>query len=243
MRNLRPRGRGVGLLVLVTAGLAVAAGVAYATIPDGAGVYTACKLNVTGTIRLIDPSGPSTSLLSHCTSLETQITWNQRGPKGDTGLPGTNGKDGINGTNGVNGTDGLPGKDGLPGNDGANGTNGQNGADGAKGDKGDPCLPTTPACVGPVGPAGPAGVSGYEIRTEYLTLAPDTGDGKTVSCPSGKKVLSGGVNPNSAVDFSDDHPVQPNENAGLYGWTVAGFNHTAFVTVTFQIWAICAIAN
>ena len=33
-----------------------AAGIAYATIPDGNGVFTACKLSATGTIRLIDPS-------------------------------------------------------------------------------------------------------------------------------------------------------------------------------------------
>jgi hypothetical protein len=55
---------------------------------------------VTGTVRLIDPSLPSTNLMSHCTSLEVQITWNQKGqtgpvgpqgPKGDKGDPGTNG--------------------------------------------------------------------------------------------------------------------------------------------------------
>ena len=44
----------------VVIGLALAAlttaGIAYATIPDANGVYTACRLNITGTIRLIDPS-------------------------------------------------------------------------------------------------------------------------------------------------------------------------------------------
>ena len=68
---------------------ALAGGVAYATIPDGAGVYTACKLNALGTIRLIDPSLPASSLLSHCTALETAISWNQRGQKGDPGQNGT----------------------------------------------------------------------------------------------------------------------------------------------------------
>ena len=67
------------------------AGAAYAAIPDGAGVYTACRLNNVGTIRLIDPSGPSTSLLSHCTSFETKITWNQQGPAGAPGKDGANG--------------------------------------------------------------------------------------------------------------------------------------------------------
>ena len=37
--------------------------------PPTASLYTACKLKATGTIRLIDPSGPSSSLLSRCTSL------------------------------------------------------------------------------------------------------------------------------------------------------------------------------
>ena len=79
-----------GVMVLVGAlVLLAAAGAAYATIPDGGGVYTACRLNGVGTIRLIDPSGPSSSLLSHCTSIETQITWNQKGQPGAAGPPGT----------------------------------------------------------------------------------------------------------------------------------------------------------
>jgi hypothetical protein len=75
-----------------------AAGIAYATIPDGGGVYTACMLKNVGTIRLIDPSLGSASLMGHCTSLETQISWNQQGP------PGINGTNGTNGTNGVSPT-------------------------------------------------------------------------------------------------------------------------------------------
>ena len=44
------------VFALAAAALLVAAGVAYATIPDANGVYTACRLKATGTIRLIDPS-------------------------------------------------------------------------------------------------------------------------------------------------------------------------------------------
>ena len=52
-------GRRSRRLVLVTLTLlALAAGIAYATIPDGGKVYTACMLNGVGTIRLIDPSLP-----------------------------------------------------------------------------------------------------------------------------------------------------------------------------------------
>ncbi len=118
----------------ILAGLVLAAalvgGVAWATIPNENGVYTACKLNATGTIRLIDPSGPSTSLLSRCTTRETQITWNQKGPKGE------------------------------PGGAGANGTNGVDGTNGADGAKGDPCLATDPGCIGPKGDTGAAGAQG-----------------------------------------------------------------------------------
>jgi hypothetical protein len=71
--------------------LLAAAGAAYATIPDSGGVYTACRLNGIGTIRLIDPSGPSGSLLSHCTSIETQISWNQKGQPGAAGPAGSPG--------------------------------------------------------------------------------------------------------------------------------------------------------
>ena len=67
----------VAALALVTAG-----GIGYAAIPDSNGVFTACRLNGVGTIRLIDPAAtPASSLLNHCTNLETQISWNQGGPK------------------------------------------------------------------------------------------------------------------------------------------------------------------
>ena len=103
MRIRHPRRKGVLALVGAVVLLTVA-GVAYATIPDSGGVYTACRLNGVGTIRLIDPSSPSTSLLSHCTSFETQITWNQKGQKGDTGAPGQKGDTGAPGQNGVSPT-------------------------------------------------------------------------------------------------------------------------------------------
>ncbi len=160
----------------ILAGLVLAAalvgGVAWATIPDDNGLYTACKLNASGTIRLIDPSGPTTSLLSRCTSYETKITWNQKGPKGEPGAAGANG---TNGAAGSNGTDGAPGAKGDPclatdpacigpkgdtGAAGMDGTNGPNGINGTDGAKGDPCLATDPACVGPKGDTGAAGIAG-----------------------------------------------------------------------------------
>src|SRR3954452_22519821 len=90
MRQIFGR-RGARITILAVVLFALAGGIAYATIPDSGGVYTACMLKNVGTIRLIDPSLPSSNLLSHCTSLETQITWNQRGQRGDSGAPGPNG--------------------------------------------------------------------------------------------------------------------------------------------------------
>ena len=119
-----------------------------------------------GTIRLVDPSLPASNLMSHCTSLETQITWNQQGqpgpqgPNGATGPAGPTGGKGLAGTNGTNGTDGtsvltaaeLAGPNCLFGGSsftaangvtyacngapGDNGTNGTNGTDGTKGTNG-----------------------------------------------------------------------------------------------------------
>lgn len=83
-------GRRARRVVLAAVALfAAAAGIAYATIPDGNGVYTACMLNKVGTVRLIDPSLPASNLMSHCTSFETQITFNKQGPQGLPGPAGT----------------------------------------------------------------------------------------------------------------------------------------------------------
>jgi hypothetical protein len=143
-------------------GAALAGGVAWATIPGDGDVYTACKLNALGTIRLIDPSLSTKTLLGHCTPNETQITWSQKGPKGDTGAAGTNG---TNGTNGINGAP-CPASDlacrGPQGANGSDGTNGAPGADGAPGPKGDPCLPNVPECRGPQGDPGPRGEPGKD---------------------------------------------------------------------------------
>ena len=136
---------------------AILGGVAYATIPSDTNVFTACMLKNVGTIPLIDPSLSSSSLLSHCASLEAQLSWNQKGQPSAAGLPGPAGtagpagpagKDGagVNGSaeaagancdaggvqlataNGV--TYVCDGKNGRDGKDGTNGTNGREGKDG-----------------------------------------------------------------------------------------------------------------
>src|SRR6478609_5398168 len=68
--------------------LVVAGGIAYAAIPDaGTSTYHACLLNNVGTIRIIDPSLAPSSPLQHCKpTFETEITFAQRGLKGEQGL-------------------------------------------------------------------------------------------------------------------------------------------------------------
>ena len=87
-----------GLLIAATLGA-----VASATIPGDGNVYNACMLKNVGTIRLIDPSLASSNLMSHCTSLETPVSWNQKG------LPGAAGPAGTKGDKGDPGAQGPPG--------------------------------------------------------------------------------------------------------------------------------------
>jgi len=91
---------------LAAAAIAVAAlagaGIAYATIPGAGAVYTACMLKNVGTVRLIDPSLPASKLMSHCTSLETEVTWNQQGQPGTPGAPGAPGQGVVLGDAGAN---------------------------------------------------------------------------------------------------------------------------------------------
>jgi hypothetical protein len=157
--------RGRVALIALAVGL-VTAGLAYATIPDSNGVYTACKLNATGTIRLIDPS--LSGLLGRCNaSLETQISWNQKGQKGD------------------------PGAAGAPGAKGDPGAPGEKGEKGDKGDKGDPggsfvgsACSTTGGATGTVrmsvAETGPISLS-CSVATDCVTPVHSNGLGQTYS--------------------------------------------------------------
>jgi type VI secretion system secreted protein Hcp len=69
-------------VVLVAVALAVAAGVAYATIPGTDGVIHGCY-NKAGVLRVIDPTAGGA-----CASGETALEWNQQGQAGPPGPPG-----------------------------------------------------------------------------------------------------------------------------------------------------------
>jgi hypothetical protein len=156
MRTIRKQ-----VLVGVAAGamLLVAAGVAYATIPDSNGVYTACEANATGAVRLIDPSLGGSSRLGHCASSETQVKWNQQG---------------------------QPGPQGPKGDPGAQGIQGPQGSDGATGPAG-PVGPSGPA--GPQGPQGPAGTSHAYSVTGQTAVATSGTDVLTATVPDGTYIV------------------------------------------------------
>jgi hypothetical protein len=112
-RRTRRIALGTGAVVVVSAGIA------YAATSGGTDVISACKLNSVGTIRLIDPS--RSGLAGNCSNLETEISWNQKGPagpagpKGDTGAPGEKGDKGDKGDTGATGAAGPAGANGVSG--------------------------------------------------------------------------------------------------------------------------------
>jgi len=154
--------RHVIVAVLVVAGCAVG-GVAYATIPDASQVYHACMQKNVGTLRLIDESLPSTDVLSHCRSSETEISWSQtgqQGPKGDVGPQGPKGDIGPQGAQGLQGPQGLQGDPGPQGLTGATGPQGPKGDTGTQGPQGDTGPQGPKGDPGPQGAQGPAGAPG-----------------------------------------------------------------------------------
>lgn len=177
------------LAVVGVAAFAGAAGIAYAAIPDGGGVYTACLNNSNGAIRLIDPALPGSSIRSHCTNAETQIAWNQQGPKGDTGATGPQGDTGPQGPQGDTGAQGATGPQGEPG---------------PKGDQGD---------TGAQGPPGPALSSIDALSGVACTSAGSAGtisvsygqDGTvTLKCVTGSSEGGGGVELCNGLDDNGD---------------------------------------
>lgn len=98
------------LVLLSSVIVLVAAGTGYATIPGAGNVFAGCQLKGFGTVRLIDTSLPARSFQSHCTVLESPVSWNQLG---QTGAPGPAGPVGPAGPPGAGGAPGAPGQNGL----------------------------------------------------------------------------------------------------------------------------------
>jgi Collagen triple helix repeat (20 copies) len=209
MRRLTGR-RSLPLLIVVVAALAVAGGIAYATAKGGGPVFTACKSNSTGALRLIDPSLSSNSQLSHCSREESAVSWNQsgregppgpqgeqgdRGPAGPAGAQGEAGPAGAQGATGAAGPQGLNGDTGAKGDPGAKGDAGATGSQGPKGDTGDKGDKGDPGATGPTGATGPAGKDGSPLV------------GSACSIPGGTAgTVTMNIAGNGAISFSCQGP-------------------------------------
>ena len=140
--------------------LAAGVGVAYAAIPGSSGMISGCYEKKTGILRVIDAEAGK-----KCLSIETPISWNQTGPKGEQGLAGPAGPAGAPGPKGETGAEGPQGPAGPRGETGPAGVPGETGAAGAAGQPGErgPAGPEGPrGATGAQGPAGPQGLQGAQ---------------------------------------------------------------------------------
>ncbi len=92
-RQPRRRAAAVGVVAVLAVG--VGGGLAWASIPDGSGVFHAC-LGTGGAVRVIDTATQT------CGPSESPVSWNQQGPVGPRGPAGV-------------GVSGPPGPSGAPG--------------------------------------------------------------------------------------------------------------------------------
>ena len=176
--------------VLVVAG--VAAGFAYAQIPDANGLIHGCYSKSGGALRVVDEG-------QACKSGEWSVSWNQKGQAGPAGPAGAQGLAGPAGAIGATGPAGAKGDPGAKGADGATGPAGPAGADGAKGADGatgpagsqGPAGQTGPA--GPTGARGPSGLSGFNHVTVFAGgFTSGTFHDAVAFCPAGQTAISVG---------------------------------------------------
>jgi Collagen triple helix repeat (20 copies) len=129
------------------------------------------------------------------------------------------------------GTDGkFPSSVGAVGPQGPRGERGEVGARGPAGPKGDP------GTKGLAGPQGPPGTSGWEILiSPGIELPANLTRKGSVRCPTGKKVLGGGVSHTDGVLYVyESAPLD-----GGVGWAGAVSNRSGYPR-TMYVWAICA---
>lgn len=230
-----------------------------------AGAISAC-VNKGGELRIIAPTastrpgGDEEHPGDHCGRNETLITWSTQGGAGATGPTGATGATGPQGLVGPAGAKGDTGAQGPAGLDGATGPQGGAGATGPQGPQGavgatGPQGPQGAAgATGPQGPAGVdgvagptgatgatgatgSGVSGYQVVSVLVNYAAGASGGfQVVSCPSGKKVVGGGVLTNSNASLITNSG--PDTNAS---WLTAFVNNSNSA-ITAVHYAICMTA-
>ena len=170
--------RRTGIVALAAVAAAVAAGMAFATIPGSGGVINGCFDQQSGLLRVID-----TGAGGKCRNTETPISWNERGPQGDPGPQGPRGETGeagpqgasgpqggrgpqgeagAQGPKGETGAQGAQGEPGEQGREGARGPQGESGLQGERGAQGPQGLPGPKGDTGAQGPEGPAGAGGAD---------------------------------------------------------------------------------
>lgn len=132
----------------------------------------------------------------------------------------------------------LPGPQGLKGNRGPQGPKGDPGIQGPKGDQGLQGVQGVqgyPGAKGPKGDTGTPGVSGLErVYGASTNIAVGGIASVSVTCPAGKKLLSGGPDTNGQPHLLIIYSVPGSDTT----WSVTARNVGSDGTV--RAWAICA---
>lgn len=159
-----------------------------------------------------------------------------QGEVGPAGPPGPQGEPGVAGPAGDIGPAGAPGPQGDPGDPGPVGPQGDVGPPGPKGDSGP---------MGPQGEIGPPGVADVQILSVRSPASSVRTRTTTVTCPTGKSVISGGArvirndgNPWEDVALIASFPAA----ADTWQAMAAEGTETALVW-TLEVFAICATLN
>jgi hypothetical protein len=103
-----------------------------------------------------------------------------------------------------------------------------------------PAGPAGPAGkTGPAGPAGPVGVSAEVLVTADSSTNSNTVKSRSVSCPSGKKVLGGGASVNTTSNSLAITRSSPSSD--LTTWTAEAQETAAFAgNWKVTVYAVCA---
>ena len=157
-----------------------------------------------------------------------------QGPQGETGPPGPPGETGPAGPQGEQGAMGPQGPEGAPGPQGPQGETGPQGSQGETGP------------VGPQGEAGQAGISGYSIVAVPCRMSrvsegsSQSVCGTTASCPSGHRVLGGGVDGLECLAGTVNSSAPTISDEGVSGWLGVFFGPASCAEQEITVQAICA---